>query len=90
MPNTCLEALSCGTPVLGFDISGIPFVADEPLGHFVEAANVKQLKEFITGQATERKTQETVMRCREYALRRYSPDTYYSKMKSIYSSVLSE
>ncbi|MCM1062949.1 MAG: glycosyltransferase [Eubacterium sp.] len=86
MPNVCLEALSCGTPVCGFDISGIPYVADEPIGRFVEAANVGELEKIV--RTTQKKTDELSRQCREYALSRYSPKVYGEKMLSIYEEML--
>lgn len=88
MPNVCLEALSCGTPVCGFDVTGIPFVADSPLGVFVEKENIEQLKEVVSG--TNKKTKELAKECREYALRRYSPDVYGDRMVEIYHNMLNE
>lgn len=85
MPNTCLDALACGTPVCGFDISGVPFVAEKPYGVFVEPANVKQLVEIV--RKTGKKTEKTIKECREYALSRYSRDAYYHRQMEIYSKL---
>ena len=35
-PTTCLNALGCGTPLLGFKAGGVPYCASEPYGTFVE------------------------------------------------------
>lgn len=86
MPNSCLDALACGTPVCGFDISGIPYVAKEPLGKFVEPGNVDRLEEII--QKTDKKTDELLKACREYAVKRYSLTMYYSKQLEIYYGLL--
>lgn len=82
MPNTCLEALACGTPVCGFAITGVPYVADEQCGTFVEAGNVDQLAAEILG--TTKKTPEMQNYCREYALSRYSVETFCDKLIKIY------
>ena len=86
MPNSCLDALSCGIPVLGFDITGIPYVADEPLGVFVEPENTEELTEVIL--KTGKKSEEISSRCRAYALKRYSLDTYYDKQMEIYKELI--
>jgi glycosyltransferase involved in cell wall biosynthesis len=54
LPNTVLEALACGTPVLGFSIGGLPDMVDSPAkGTLVElsgggAALCNGLKEWIS------------------------------------------
>ncbi|MCM1103020.1 MAG: glycosyltransferase [Clostridium sp.] len=82
MPNTCLESLACGTPVCGFDITGIPYVADQQCGSFVEAGNVNQLIEEI--EKTEKKSDAVQRYCRGYALSRYSVEAFCDKMLKIY------
>lgn len=82
MPNTCLEALACGTPVCGFDITGVPYVADQNCGTFIEAGNVESLTAEI--EKTEKKTADMQRYCREYALKRYSVETFCDKMLEIY------
>ena len=86
MPNSCLDALSCGTPVLGFDITGIPYVAEEPLGTFIDPENVDQMVEHIL--KTGKKSNKIKESCREYAVNRYSLDTYYKKQMEIYRELL--
>lgn len=86
MPNTSLEALSCGSPVCGFNITGVPYVADEPLGIFVEPRNVEALFEVVKN--TEKKTLDISRKCREYALRRYSPEVSGKRMLNIYRDMI--
>lgn len=81
MPNTCLEALACGTPVIGFQAAGIPFVADHICGTFVEAGNVSFFAEAI--DFAPRKDDNMMQYCRDYALKRYSFDAYYNKILEI-------
>lgn len=88
MPNVCLDAMSCGTPVAGFDITGVPYVAKEPIGTFVKAKDVRALAEVCMN--VKRKTEDTIKECREYALSRYSPRVFYKKVKQIYDDLLSE
>lgn len=88
MPNVCLDALSCGTPVIGFDNTGIPYVANEPLGTFVKTGDVSLLKNAL--KKVRKKDKEIMESCRAYALSRYSPDVYYSKMVKIYESMMTK
>ena len=78
MPNACLDALACGTPLLCFDISGMPYIANNEVGSFVEAENVDRLCEIVN--KTQPKTQELVCKCREYALSRYDSKKYNEKL----------
>lgn len=48
LPNTMLEAMSCGTPVIGFDVGGIPdLVKDYTTGRLVPLKNTQQMAEAI-------------------------------------------
>ena len=86
MPNTCLDALSCGTPICGFNITGIPYVASEPLGRFVEPGDIDDLEKIV--HKTMKKTCKLADECRKYAVNRYSLDTYYDKQMEIYYNLL--
>lgn len=85
MPNVCLDALSCGTPVMGYNITGVPYVADEPLGYFFNPENKKEIMDFIN--TLHPKNEETISLCREYATKRYSLETYYSRQLAIYDEM---
>lgn len=65
-PTVCLDSLSCGTPICGFDISGTPYVAPEPYGKFVEPFDVEALKVVI--ENTPRKDKDIIDKCRLYAV----------------------
>lgn len=82
MPNVCLEALSCGTPVCTYNITGNPYVAELPCNYIVEPGNVNELLSIVEKLGKKEKTLE--IKCREYAVRRYSIETYYNKMTEIY------
>ncbi|MBQ8068478.1 MAG: glycosyltransferase [Solobacterium sp.] len=77
-PNTCLEALSCGTPITGFDISGTPTCAEEPYGTFVPFADIAALKDVL--MHTTRKTESVIAETRAYAMTRFSSDDYNKRL----------
>lgn len=81
MPNACLEALSAGTPLLLFNISGMPYIADNTVATFVEAGDVDSMVKVI--ENTSYKNEIISRKCREYALRRYDNKTYYDKLINI-------
>ncbi len=68
-PNTCLEAMGCGTKIIGFNISGTPYVAPPEFGTFVTPENIDELVEAIRN--TERKTEMSIQACHEYARNRF-------------------
>ena len=88
MPNSCLDALSCGTPIIGFDVTGIPYVAETPLGKFVEVGDVEMMKNEVL--QVKRKNMDIIKLCREYSLKRYSPKVYFEKIKAVYEKLISE
>lgn len=81
MPNACLEALACGTPLLCFNVSGMPYIGDETVMTLVELNNVNQMVAEI--QKTQKKTQQTIDICRNYALKRYDNQKYFERLTSI-------
>ena len=82
MPNVCLDSLACGTPICGFDITGIPYVAEEPLGRFVTPGSLVELSNILLN--TNKKNSKIEQECRKYAVNRYSVETYTDKMLDIY------
>ena len=78
MPNACLEALSCGTPLLCFDVSGMPYIADDTTATFVKEKDVDAMEDVV--KKTNKKNQNTINICRNYALDRYDNKKYYEKL----------
>lgn len=81
MSNACLEALACGTPLLTFNISGMPYLMDNSVGTMVEPGNVEQLVKIV--EKTEKKTPDIMKRCRTYAEGRYDMNKYSDKLLDI-------
>lgn len=81
MSNVCLEALACGTPLICFDISGMPYLMDETVGKLVPPRNISALVNAI--KKVEKKSPEMVDVCRKYALRRYNNKEYADKLIKI-------
>jgi len=46
-PTTCVEAISCGTPVCGFDEGGTKETAPDKLGEFVPYGDIEALKQGV-------------------------------------------
>ena len=81
MSNTCLEALACGTPLLAFNISGMPYLLDETVGTIVPPRDVDAMQRVIA--ATQKKNKETINRCRSYAEKRYDGNRYADRLIEI-------
>lgn len=81
MSLTCMEALGCGTKLIGFDISGTPYAANEEFGTFVPFDDLDAFTEAIC--VAEKKNEESIQRCREYALSRYEISDYVKNLEMI-------
>ena len=84
IPASCLEALSCGTKILGFNITGMPYCADKEHGTFVKVGDSKALADEIV--AAPLKTKEESMSCRRYAESRYDAVEYREKLEKLLDS----
>lgn len=85
MPNACLDALACGSPLLCFNISGMPYIADNTVMTLVEAMNVDQMVDVFL--KTKKKDESIINTCRNYALKRYDNQKYFEKLVSIMNSM---
>ena len=78
IPAAILEALACGTPIMGFNSSGIPYSADAEHGVFVEPRNVDKMVEII--EQVPQKDEDRIQSCRKYAESRYNSLDYGRKL----------
>lgn len=85
MSSACLDALACGTPLLCFNTSGMPYLGDDSVLTLVEPKNVDQLVDVISH--TKKKTKEQIDICRNYALNRYDNRKYFAKLTAIMDSL---
>lgn len=81
MPNACLDALGCGTPLLCFNISGMPYIGDNTVLTLVEPRDVNALTKVVS--TVTKKNETTINRCREYALKRYDSKLYSKRLVEI-------
>lgn len=88
MPNACLEALACGTPLLCFNISGMPYLGNSEVLTLVEAKNIDQLFQIVNKM--KRKNDNIIKTCRDYAVKRYSSKDYFSKLDMILKDIKNE
>lgn len=81
MPNACLDALACGTPILCFNISGMPYIANDEIGTFVEPRSIDEMARVVN--SVQKKTPQIIEKCRDYALSRYNSKDYNNKLIKI-------
>ncbi|MBP5324325.1 MAG: glycosyltransferase [Pseudobutyrivibrio sp.] len=92
-PTTCIEALCCGTPVVGLDECGTKETAPEPYGTFVNvdiagdtdvkyAATLESLKEAVNTQLEKGLSSEEI---RGFAVSAYDNKVMYNNYLDIYN-----
>lgn len=81
MPNTCLEALACGTPLLCWKVYGNEKMAPSEIATFVTPTNLDEMAAVVS--KLEKKSADTINKCREYAVKRYDNQAYFRKLMKI-------
>ena len=91
-PNTVLEAMACGTPVVGFNVGGIPEMVDEgKTGLLVQRGDVQKLAraiEFLLDHEEERGTMAA--QARKRAEKRFSREAQVQRYLELYSRLLAK
>ena len=85
LSNTCIAALACGTPLLCFNISGMPYLGDSSVLTLVEPKNIEQLKTVV--DKTVKKNTDTIDTCRKYAEKRYDQEKYNARLIELAESL---
>lgn len=90
LPNTGVEALACGTPVVAFDTCGLPdIVAHQATGWLAKAFDTEDLARGIQWVlADEQRLSRMGQAGREYAVARFSYPVVAEQYKALYQSVL--
>ena len=84
-PNACLNALGCGTPIIGFNVSGVPYVATSEYGTFVSPFNIEELVNAV--RSFPKKTAIMAERCHQYALERFGGKSIVNPEESLLSII---
>jgi putative colanic acid biosynthesis glycosyltransferase len=80
-PTTCIEALACGTPVVGFDEGGTKETAPGELGFFVKYGDIDALEKVVIQKLKNKKIAE---KCIEYSKEMYSKDKMFKNYLRLY------
>ena len=82
-PTVCLEALACGTPVIGFDRGGTKETAPDSLGKFAEYGDIEALNKLVLDCV---KTDEISKQCYDFAYHHYSKEKMYNEYLYLYQN----
>jgi len=90
LPNTVLESIACGTPVIGFDIGGIPdMVRNGVNGALVPPGDVKALKRAIVRYLKDTsQLNKLAIKCRQIAEEEYPLQLQAERYANVYSRLL--
>jgi glycosyltransferase involved in cell wall biosynthesis len=90
LPNTVLESMACGTPVVGFGVGGVPdMVRPGETGWLAEPEDASALRQAIAGALSD-ETERNRMAdcCRQIVEEEYTLDVQARAYKSLYESLL--
>lgn len=89
LPNTVMESMACGTPVLAFDTGGIPeMVEHKKTGYLASYKSVEDLKSGMEFILNHPKQEELSKNALEKVKNEYGEDVVAEKYKKIYVSLL--
>lgn len=89
LPNTVLEAMACGTPVVGFDVGGIPEMVHPGItGELAPAGDTLALRAAIQSILdSTAKRKEMSENCRSMIVKEYSADLCVDRYVQLYSEI---
>ena len=89
LPNTVMESMACGTPVIAYNIGGIPeMVEDEMTGIVVDEVSPNALAEAIFTGVTEANIQQWSKNARTKVEEEYNYKTVATKYIDFYQNAM--
>ncbi len=91
LPNTVIEAMSCGVPVVGFDVGGIPdMIEHKKTGYLVKAEDISGLTEGIDWVLSSYHSGTNLSdKCFEKVAQEYALETQAKAYMALYKDLLS-
>ena len=87
LPNTIMESMACGTPVIGFEVGGIPEMIDhQKNGYLAQYKSAEDLAKGIYWTLFESDYQALTNNSRKKVLDNYSEKVVAEKYKEVYKS----
>ena len=92
LPNTVLESMACGTPVVGFNAGGIPdMVRPGETGWLAETGDARALREAVEKALIDDATREQMgHQCRAVAEEEYTLEKQARCYKQLYESIIGD
>lgn len=88
LPSTCIEALSCGCRIIGFDVGGTKETTPAWCGYFFEYEDIDSLQIAIDQTSQQEITKQTNADCVEFTHRYHSKEAMYKEYSRLYESML--
>ncbi len=89
LPNTVMESLSCGVPVVAFNIGGMPdMIEHKNNGFLAEPDSAASLAEGIIWVMNEKNIEQVKLNARRKVLENFTPQIIGERYKNYYSSLL--
>jgi glycosyltransferase involved in cell wall biosynthesis len=89
LPNTIMEAMACGTPVVGFEVGGIPEMIDHlETGYLAKYKSAEDLANGIFWTLFEADYQQICNNSRKKVIEKYSESVVAAQYEKVYKSIL--
>ena len=83
-PTTCLEALSCGTPIVGFDGGGTKETANNEVGRFMAYGDIESLADELKSVISDKEAINISRKCRVLAENNYDKSIMINNYFKLY------
>lgn len=89
LPNTMLESMSCGTPVIAFDVGGTPDVINEQTGIITPLGDVQRMSDAISFLVSNSERRELLgENCRKIMVEKYALKIQAQRYMALYEDLL--